>query len=479
MAYEIRAHTHTHIPRPLMSNEVSVTFRVSNHQPQMAEVSNLHVFHRPIVVQQQESEQHQQQQSHIKTLDFIQNNNEDDDDDEPFGFNCDPLSSPSLSFFVPSFSHPHNSNSYDSDSDSDFESGYSDPAPDPNCFYGDDQMDFVTDLFESREEHVADDSGSVSDSFLDTNFRVFGENCEYDSTYEEDLGLGFGSRIEFDTLAFASQSNESSSIRGVHSCTGGLRVVGIESESDSEVDFNSGVHDDQLGDSDIPLFWDCLGFEDQRVTNEELEWEEVDGRIDDREGMSAVIDRIEGLSVSSETSIDEEIGIGEEAVRNLEWEVLLAVNNLDRISELEHDGDGGVTYLDVHDDYTFTAEYDTLFGQFLQNESALKGSPPAAKSVVENLPAVVLTKEELKEDNVVCAVCKDAILAEEKVTRLPCQHHYHGDCIVPWLSIRNTCPVCRYELPTDDPDYEQRKTRRDSIGLLQDMQVRFNFELLP
>ncbi|KAD2805932.1 hypothetical protein E3N88_39309 [Mikania micrantha] len=86
--------------------------------------------------------------------------------------------------------------------------------------------------------------------------------------------------------------------------------------------------------------------------------------------------------------------------------------------------------------------------------------PPASRTVVVNLSTVLMTQQDVAKNNILCAVCKDELIVGETATQLPCSHHYHGDCILPWLAIRNTCPVCRHELPTDDLDYERRKAER-------------------
>lgn len=104
-------------------------------------------------------------------------------------------------------------------------------------------------------------------------------------------------------------------------------------------------------------------------------------------------------------------------------------------------------------------EFEVLPGHMA--DTALGGAPPAARAAVEGLQVVAISGEDAAQG---CAVCKDGIVQGELATRLPCAHFYHGACIGPWLAIRNSCPVCRYELPTDDADYERRRARRCSAG---------------
>ncbi|KAL2533038.1 E3 ubiquitin-protein ligase RING1-like [Abeliophyllum distichum] len=109
-------------------------------------------------------------------------------------------------------------------------------------------------------------------------------------------------------------------------------------------------------------------------------------------------------------------------------------------------------------DYFVGPGLEQLIQQLAENDPNRYGTPPASKSAVDGLPDIKVTEELLASDSSQCAVCKDSFELKEEVKQIPCKHIYHKDCILPWLELHNSCPVCRYELPTDDPDYENRRT---------------------
>ncbi|KAK4795519.1 hypothetical protein SAY86_027845 [Trapa natans] len=142
--------------------------------------------------------------------------------------------------------------------------------------------------------------------------------------------------------------------------------------------------------------------------------------------------------------------------RILDWaEILLGLNDNSiqlgfEVPELE-------TFVGNPADYVDDAGYQALLQNLAETDSERRGAPPASKAAVSELPKAEVISE---EDMVDCSICKDVIKVGEAATELPCGHGYHGHCIVPWLGSRNSCPVCRFELPTDDPEYEEEKRKR-------------------
>ncbi|CAI8601719.1 unnamed protein product [Vicia faba] len=147
--------------------------------------------------------------------------------------------------------------------------------------------------------------------------------------------------------------------------------------------------------------------------------------------------------------------------RILDWaEILMGLE--DNSIEFRLQGPESERYVGNPEDYVDAADYEALLQTLAESDgSGRRGAPPASKSAVEGLPTVKIA---LESEVVACAVCKDMLGVGDMAKRLPCGHEYHGDCIVPWLTSRNSCPVCRFELPTDDKEYEEERASGSGRG---------------
>ncbi|XVE78722.1 hypothetical protein DITRI_Ditri14bG0001500 [Diplodiscus trichospermus] len=102
-----------------------------------------------------------------------------------------------------------------------------------------------------------------------------------------------------------------------------------------------------------------------------------------------------------------------------------------------------------NDDDTFLLDSPAFF-RFLLSSSDPSNHlfPNSHKSSMESVATVKISSSYLESDSsLLCAVCQDSLLLDSDAKQLPCKHLYHPDCILPWLSNHNSCPLCRSTLP--------------------------------
>ncbi|KAK4103500.1 hypothetical protein N658DRAFT_514346 [Parathielavia hyrcaniae] len=99
----------------------------------------------------------------------------------------------------------------------------------------------------------------------------------------------------------------------------------------------------------------------------------------------------------------------------------------------------------VHGDAVFSQEaLDRIITQLMEVSPQTNAAPPASQTAIEKLEKKRVDAEMLgTEAKAECTICIDEIHKGDEVTVLPCQHWYHGDCVVLWLKEHNTCPICR------------------------------------
>ncbi|KAK4753665.1 hypothetical protein SAY87_001769 [Trapa incisa] len=95
-------------------------------------------------------------------------------------------------------------------------------------------------------------------------------------------------------------------------------------------------------------------------------------------------------------------------------------------------------------DYFVEPGLDLLLQHLAESDPSRYGTPPARKEEVEAMPTVTI-KEKLQ-----CSICLDDFQIGAEAREMPCDHKFHSGCILPWLELHSSCPVCRYQLPADE-----------------------------
>jgi len=60
-----------------------------------------------------------------------------------------------------------------------------------------------------------------------------------------------------------------------------------------------------------------------------------------------------------------------------------------------------------------------------------------------------------------CSSCMSDIKMESDTILSPCGHLYHMQCAAKIFQQNNFCPLCSFELPTDDVNYEKNKSKKE------------------
>lgn len=73
--------------------------------------------------------------------------------------------------------------------------------------------------------------------------------------------------------------------------------------------------------------------------------------------------------------------------------------------------------------------------------------PPPPPWLISDLSVMKMTEELLSDwKSHQCSICIDNFEVNQMVRLTPCNHLYHSDCLLRWLDLHKSCPICRRRL---------------------------------
>ena len=108
-------------------------------------------------------------------------------------------------------------------------------------------------------------------------------------------------------------------------------------------------------------------------------------------------------------------------------------------------------------------EIEDILTYLINNDTNVYGVHPTSQKAINSFQKIKINNDVLAgfQNENVCSVCKDEFEVEQECLYLPCKHYFHVECINPWLKEHNSCPICRFELATDDEECEDNKKNRE------------------
>ncbi|KAM0941092.1 putative transcription factor C2H2 family [Dioscorea sansibarensis] len=101
---------------------------------------------------------------------------------------------------------------------------------------------------------------------------------------------------------------------------------------------------------------------------------------------------------------------------------------------------GGVSLGDYH----IGSGLDVLLQHLAENDPNRYGTPPARKEAMNALPTLKI------QESTSCSICLEDFVVDTEVKEMPCKHFFHSECVLRWLELHSSCPVCRFELPAEE-----------------------------
>ncbi|XP_022153856.1 E3 ubiquitin-protein ligase SIRP1-like [Momordica charantia] len=183
-----------------------------------------------------------------------------------------------------------------------------------------------------------------------------------------------------------------------------------------------------------------------RVTTEATELDrELDSIIRRRRSSATILQLLQGIRAGMATESENYEGDrNRERERERERERVILINPFNQTIVVQ----GGHTVdqnpMGSLGDYFVGPGLDLLLQYLAENDPNRYGTPPAQREAVDALPTVRV------EDSLQCSVCLDDFEVNAEAKEMPCKHKFHTGCIMPWLELHSSCPVCRHQLPADE-----------------------------